>query len=254
MYKNRIIPCLLRHRKGLVKTIQFKEHIYLGDPFNIARLFNEKEADELIILDIDATVNKQEPDYKFIEEFASECFMPVCYGGGIKSLEQIKRIFGYGIEKVALSSVLVENPSILKEAATIFGKQSIIAVIDVKKNLFGKYQVHINNGKINTKLDPVVFAKKLESLGAGEIVVNNIDLDGKCSGYDIKLMHKITSELTIPVVALGGAGSLNDMKNVVMQGGAAAAAAGSWFVFTGVHKAVLINYPQRDELNRLFNE
>lgn len=252
MYQQRIIPCLLIHKQGLVKTIKFKNPVYVGDPLNAIRLFNEKEVDELIVLDIDASRENKEPNYNFIEDIASECFMPLCYGGGIKTIDQIRKIFSLGVEKVSLSSAALENPKLIIEASKIFGKQSIVVVIDVKKSILGKPLVYTYNGTKNNKKDAVVWAKEAQDLlGAGEIVINSIDQDGMMKGYDIELISKITKQIDTPVIALGGAGSLNDIKDVIHKADASAAAAGSLFVFTGIHKAVLINYPKRKEIEAI---
>lgn len=249
MHRNRIIPCLLRHKSGIVKTEKFTKPRYIGDPLNTARLYNEKEVDELIVLDIDATVDGKEPDYQFIEDIASECFMPVCYGGGIKTIEQMRTIFSLGIEKVALSSVLIDNPQILTEAASIFGRQSLVAVLDVKQPLWGAQRVYTHNGKKKTTHTPIELAQKLVKLGAGEIVINNIDNDGTMRGYDYSLMAKIAKSISVPVVALGGASELIDMVRVVKQSGCSAAAAGSLFVYSGKHRAVLVTYPKRTDID-----
>ncbi len=254
MHQNRIIPCLLLHDKGLVKTVQFKNPVYVGDPLNAIRIFNEKEVDELIFIDIDATREKTEPDYALIEDIASECFMPLCYGGGIKTIEQIRKIFALGVEKVAISSAAINNPNLIKEAASIFGSQSIIVVVDVKKSLLGQYHVYIENGTKNTKLNVIEWAREVSKLGAGEIVINSIDNDGTMKGYDLGLIKEITKNISIPVTALGGAASLNNMGDVINKSRASAAAAGSLFVFTGVHKAVLINYPARSEIDEILKQ
>ncbi len=251
MYQNRIIPCLLLHDKGLVKTVKFKDPTYLGDPFNTLRLFNEKEVDELILLDIDATRYKREPDYGLIEDLASECFMPLCYGGGVTTLEQMKRIFASGVEKIALSAAAVTNSTLIKDAVRIFGSQSIVVVIDVKKSLLGQYHVYTDNGTKNTKLNVLEWVQEVIALGAGEIVINAIDRDGMMKGYDIPLIKEITGKVDIPVIALGGAGSIEDLREVIYHAGASAAAAGSLFVFSGVHKAVLINYPTREVIDTI---
>lgn len=254
MYQHRVIPCLLLHDRGLVKTVKFKDPIYLGDPLNTLRLFNEKEVDELIFLDIDATRHGTEPDYDLIEDIASECFMPLCYGGGIKNIEQMRRIFALGVEKVAVSAEAIAQPYIIEEAVKTFGSQSIVVVLDVKRSLLGQYHVYTDNGTKNTKLDAIQCAKKMAQLGAGEIVINAIDRDGMMKGYDIALIRNITRQLNIPVTALGGAGSVDDLRDVIHQGGAYAAAAGSLFVFSGVHKAVLVNYPSREIINTIINQ
>jgi cyclase len=252
MYRHRIIPCLLRHKNGLYKTQNFKSPKYLGDPLNIAKLFNEKEVDELFVIDIDTTRSSAEPDYDFIDRIASECFMPVCYGGGVRTIEQMKKIFSLGIEKIALSSGIIDNPALLQEAATIFGKQSIVAVVDVKSTFLRKHGVCTHNGTIKVKTPLLALAKDFERLGAGEIVINNVDHDGEMNGYDLSLMKQVADAVDIPVVALGGAGKLEDMVEVIQKTGCSAAAAGSLFVYSGVHRAVLVNYPSRDKIDEAF--
>ena len=252
MLRPRIIPCLLVKNGGLVKTVGFAAPKYIGDPINTVRIFNEKEVDELIVLDIDASVNNAEPDYKMISHLAEECRMPLCYGGGIKTSEQARYIIGLGVEKVAISSAAIENPMLITEIAKQLGRQSIVVVLDVKKRFFGKtYEVFINNGKLNTKRDLFELSKELENFGVGELVINDITLDGKMSGYDLSLAKKIKTSANVPVTIIGGAGALNDIENLIAQCGIIGSAAGSLFVFKGKYKAVLINYPtiaKRDEL------
>jgi len=252
MLRPRIIPCLLVHKGGLVKTVGFKTPKYVGDPINAVKIFNEKEADELIVLDIDASVNKAEPDYKMISKLAAECRMPLCYGGGIKTSEQAKKIISLGVEKVAISSAAVQQPTLITEVANEIGSQSVVVVFDVKKRRFSKeYDVLINNSSFNTKRSAFELVIEAEKLGAGEIVINSIDIDGKMTGYDLSLAKKITQLVNIPVTMLGGAGSFGDVGELIRSCGVIGASAGSLFVFKGVYKAVLINYPtmsQRDEL------
>lgn len=254
MLRPRIIPCLLVHEGGLVKTISFKNPKYVGDPINAVKIFNEKETDELIVLDIDATVNGTDPDYKLISDVAAECRMPLCYGGGVKSAEQAKRIIGLGVEKIALSAAAIENPNLITQIANEIGRQSVVVVLDVKKRMLGEdYDVFIHNGKKNTKRRLLEVATQAETLGAGEIVINSIDNDGQMKGYDLALAQKVRSTVKIPITILGGAGSLNDVADLILSCGVVGASAGSLFVFKGVYKAVLINYPtakQRDELVR----
>ncbi|MFH2047078.1 MAG: AglZ/HisF2 family acetamidino modification protein [Pseudomonadota bacterium] len=255
MLRPRIIPCLLVKNKGLVKTINFKDGKYLGDPINAVRIFNEKEVDELIVLDIDAAANGNEPDFKMIENLAAECRMPFCYGGGIKTVHQAQRIISLGVEKVALSSAVVDNPELIPQIADAVGSQSVVAVIDVKKKMLSsKYEVRIHNGKKNTGKCPIDFARRLEDLGVGEVVVNSIDNDGNMKGYDITLIDRIRNSITVPLTVLGGAGSLDDIGKLIAKYGIIGAAAGSLFVFKGVYKAVLINYPNRAEKDALIKE
>lgn len=254
MLRPRIIPCLLVHEGGLVKTVSFKNPKYVGDPINAVKIFNEKETDELMILDIDATVNGVEPDYKLIADVAAECRMPLCYGGGVRSAEQAKKIIGLGVEKVALSAAAIENPNLISQIATEIGRQSVVVVLDVKKRLLStEYAVFIHNGTKNTKRSVIDVAVQVEALGAGEIVINSIDNDGQMRGYDLVLAQKIRQVVKIPITILGGAGSLDDIGALIRTCGVVGASAGSLFVFKGVYKAVLINYPnvlQRDELIR----
>ncbi len=248
----RIIPCLLIHNKGLVKTVKFKDPKYVGDPINAVKIFNEKEVDELIVLDIDASIENREPDYKMIKILASECRMPLCYGGGIKKVEQAHKIFSLGVEKIALSSIVIENPNIIKDIAKEVGVQSIVVVLDVKKRLFGGYEIMIHNGKIKTGLDPIKFIRKLKDIGVGEIVINSIDRDGTMSGYDLNFLDKVNEIIDIPMTALGGAGSLNDIKKLIDKFGIIGCSAGSLFVFKGKYRAVLINYPNTNDKGMFF--
>ena len=253
MLQKRVIPCLLLHKNGLYKTIKFKKPNYIGDPLNAIKIFNDKEVDEIIFLDIDATINKQEPNYKLIEDIASECFMPLCYGGGVKNVEQMKKIYSLGVEKISLSSVSITNPSLITEAKDIFGSQSVIVTIDVKKDFWGKEKVFINNGKKNTKIDILTHCKEMERLGAGEIVINSIDRDGVMKGFDIELLKKIKDEINIPIVALGGAGKYEDISNVFKQTNISAVGVGSMFIYQGALNGVLINYPSYDKLQKIVN-
>jgi len=255
MLRPRIIPCLLVKDKGLVKTINFKNPKYVGDPINAVRIFNEKEVDELIVLDIDATRENRGPDYKMIEHLAEECRMPFCYGGGVKTVEAAQRIIGLGVEKVAISSAAVENPELVTEAAGCVGNQSVVVVLDVKKRATGgKYEVWIRNGQKNTGKCPLELAQKMEKLGAGEVVVNSIDNDGMMKGYDLHLIGKIRKAISVPLTVLGGAGSLRDINQLISNFGVIGAAAGSLFVFKGVYRAVLINYPNRAEKETIIRE
>lgn len=252
MLRPRIIPCLLLHEGGLVKTTQFRDPKYVGDPLNAVRIFNEKGVDELMVVDIDASRTGAAPDEKLIAELAAECRMPLCYGGGVKTPEQVERLVGLGVEKVAMSSALVENPSLAASCAERVGSQSVVAVIDVKATgIFKKNEVVTHNGKARTGLDPVVHALKLVQYGVGEIVVNSVDRDGRMKGYDLALVNELRSVVKTPLTVLGGAGSLDDLRDLVAHHPIIGAAAGSLFVFKGKFRAVLINYPDRGELDRL---
>jgi cyclase len=254
MKRIRVIPALLIQKKGLVKSIQFKDHKYVGDPINAVKIFNEKEVDEIVVLDISATSEKRPPDIKQIQEIASEAFMPLGYGGGITTLDEIKTLISAGIEKVILNTSAFYHPELITEAAKYIGSQSIVVSIDVKKNFFGKYKVHINNGTKNTGIDPIEYAKQMEKAGAGELLLNSIEKDGTFGGYDTSLIELISSAVNIPVVAIGGAASVNDFA-LAVQHGASAVSAGSMFVFQRPHRAVLISYPSQKELKeKLFQQ
>lgn len=231
--------------------MKFKDYKYIGDPINAIKIFNEKEVDELIFLDIQATLAKQAPNYQMLADIASECFMPLCYGGGIKSIQEIEKILYTGVEKVAINSAAFENPSLIEEAVKNFGSSTIVVSIDVKKTLLSGPQVFTNSGKFNTKRNPLDFAKQMETLGAGELLLNSIDADGTMAGYDLKLVEGITKSVSIPVIACGGAGSIKDMHEVVNKANASAVAAGSFFVFQGKHRAVLITYPSKETLEKV---
>lgn len=252
MLRPRIIPCLLVKNGGLVKTVNFASSKYVGDPINAVRIFNEKEVDELVVVDIDATALGREPDYVMIKNLAAECRMPLCYGGGVKTVEQIQQIISLGVEKVALSSAVVQNPSLVTEAAERVGSQSIVVVMDVKKIGAGRgYELHTHSGSKATGLRPEVFARQMEDLGAGEIVINSIDRDGVMKGYDLDLVALVREATTLPLSVLGGAGSLKDIAALIQSFGIIGAAAGSLFVFKGVYRAVLINYPKRADKDLL---
>jgi cyclase len=231
----------------LVKTVNFDKPKYVGDPINAVKIFNDKEVHELIFLDISASVEKRTPYFEYISIIASECFMPFGYGGGIRTLEEMHAIFNLGVEKIILNSVAIESPSIIRDASELFGSQSIVISIDVKRNFFGRYETYIHSGKTRTTWDPVKWAQETERLGAGEIIINSIDRDGTMKGYDISLIKNISTAVKIPVVACGGAGIINDFSTAINEGKASAVAAGSLFVYYGKHRAVLINFPNDDE-------
>lgn len=254
MLRPRIIPCLLIHKGGLVKTQAFKDCKYVGDPINAVRIFNEKEADELMVLDIDATVNKVAPDFSLIAKLAAECRMPLCYGGGVSTADQAARIVDMGVEKVAVSAAAIANPSLLTQMANAVGRQSVVAVIDVRKRtgLFVKgYEVCTHNAQTTHKVDPLALALQLQDAGAGEIVVNSIDRDGLMQGYDLDLAMQFKQALKVPVTFLGGAGTLDHLSDLIAQLGVVGAAAGSLFVFKGKYRAVLINYPTPEQKKML---
>lgn len=248
MLKTRIIPALLLHDGALVKTVNFGKFGYIGDPCNTVRIFNELLVDELIFLDILASKTGHEPDFSLLKDIAEECFMPLSYGGGIKNIEQVSRILTTGLEKVALNSILFEKPELVTEVASRFGSQSIIASIDVKKNFFGKNEVYSHSGKHVSIKDPVEWAKKLQELGAGEILLTSVDREGTWEGLDSELVRTITSQVSIPVIAHGGANSITDIANAVKEGKASAVALGSTVVYQKKGMGVLVNFPDIHKL------
>lgn len=251
MLRSRIIPCLLVQNKGLVKTIGFKDAKYVGDPINAVKIFNEKEVDELIVLDIDASAENRGPNFELIRNLAIECRMPFCYGGGVKTVEDARKIISLGAEKVAISSAAVKNFNLIDEIGKSVGNQSVIVVIDVrkKKGIFSSdsYDIFINNGKTKTNLNFEDFVKKIDKAGVGEIVINSIDRDGTMAGYDMTLAEIVRSWTEVPLTILGGAGSLNDISRLIERFKIIGAAAGSLFVFKGKYRAVLISYPSKIE-------
>lgn len=253
MLRSRIIPCLLVHDKGLVKTFQFKSSKYVGDPINAVKIFNEKEVDEIMVLDIDASIENREPNFEMIRNLAVECRMPFCYGGGVKTVEQVKKIISLGAEKVAISSAAIENPNLLGRMSDAVGAQSIILVLDVaKKGIFNStYELFTYNGKKRTGYTLKDFLEKIKNIPYGEIVVNNIDRDGMTNGYDFNLSDIVRKMTDIPMTILGGASSYEDIKSLISRYKTVGAAAGSLFVFKGKYKAVLINYPNKEEKNKL---
>ncbi len=251
MLRPRVIACLLVKGKGLVKTINFKNPTYVGDPINAVRIFNEKEVDELFVLDIDATPEHREPNYRLIAALAAECRMPLCYGGGVTSVNQIQHIVGLGVEKVALGAVAVENRQLISEAARIVGNQSVVVVVDAKKNGRG-YDAYVCCGTKHTGCDAIELAKTMADLGAGEIVMNSIDNDGLMQGYDMHLAELAAKAVHVPLTILGGAGKLEHIKQLFQGFGQIGAAAGSLFTFKGQFRAVLISYPNRSEKESLF--
>jgi imidazole glycerol-phosphate synthase subunit HisF len=249
MIRPRVIPCLLLRNEGLVKTVKFKDPKYLGDPINIVRIFNDKEVDELIFLDITATPENRAPNFEMLGKITSECFMPLGYGGGIRSMEDVKRLLAMGVEKIVLNTSAVENPSLIRTAAEYAGTQAVVISMDVKKTLFGKYEIFIRGGRKGTGLDPIKFAVEMEKQGAGELFLNSIDRDGTMQGYDLELIQRVAEAVTVPVVACGGAGNIQHLAEAV-RSGASAAAAGSMFVFQGPLRGVLISYPAQEDLKK----
>ena len=254
MLRPRFIPCLLVRNKGLVKTVGFAEAKYVGDPINAVRIFNEKGADELIVLDIDASARGAEPNFRLIESFAAESRMPLCYGGGIRSTEHAKTIISLGVEKVAISSAAIEDQSLITRVADAVGQQSVVAVLDVKASRLGKYEVWTQNGTKSTKRSPRELAIELQQAGVGEIVLNSIDNDGRMKGYDLGMVGPVHEAIDVPLTVLGGAGSLNDIGELIGRFGIIGAAAGSLFVFKGIYRAVLINYPTVAERDQIIKE
>ncbi len=247
----RVMPCLLLKDGALVKTLKFKDPQYIGDPINAVRIYNEKEVDELIFLDITATFQKHSPPFNVLAQIASECFMPVTYGGGVNNVNDIERILKIGIEKVAINTGAVENPTLIQDAAERFGRQAIVVSIDVRKKKFGEYIVYTHGGRNATGIEPVQFATQMQDLGAGEILLTAIDRDGTQAGYDVELIQQVTRAVDIPVIACGGAGQVADFGVAIKQGGASACAAGSLVVYFGRNRAVLINFPARRELEQV---
>jgi cyclase len=253
MLRPRITPCLLVSRGGLVKTVRFKDAKYVGDPINAVKIFNEKEADELIVIDIDASSGGLAPNFRLIEQFAVECRMPLCYGGGIKTVEQAKRIIALGVEKVAISSAAVDNPSLIREVAAEIGSQSVVVVVDARRAPGGSgYDVWTHNGRNNARRSVEYALQAAEELGAGEVVVNSIDNDGLMKGYDLVLARAARQTIRLPMTVLGGAGSLADIGELIAACGVIGAAAGSLFVFKGAYRAVLINYPNPAQKEEIF--
>lgn len=252
MLRSRLIPCLLIQNGDLVKTINFDSPKYVGDPINAVRIYNEKEADELMVVDIDATAKGFEPDYQMISRLAAECRMPLCYGGGVSNVAQIEKIIGLGVEKVAVGSAAVKTPKLISDAASRVGSQSVVVVIDVKKTGWLRYyEVVTHNGSCRTGIDPIEFARQLDALGAGELVINSVDRDGVMKGYDFELIEQIREAVHLPLTALGGAGSPDDIAELIRRYGIIGAGVGSLFVFKGKYRAVLINYPNRAEKDAL---
>lgn len=251
MLNTRVIPCLLLRDGGLVKTVGFGSPRYVGDPINAVRIFNDKEVDELVFLDIGATPSGSGPNFELLADIATEAFMPFAYGGGVASLEQAKRLFALGVEKVVINTAAARTPGLITAVADVAGSSSVVASIDVRRNWLGQYSVCVSGGREGCRMDPVAQAQEMARRGAGEILLNSIDRDGRQSGYDLELIGRVSGAVSIPVVAVGGAGNLTHFREAVDHG-ASAVGAGSLFVFHGKHRAVLITYPERKELEDLF--
>lgn len=252
MLRTRIIPSLLVKNSGLVKTVKFDRSKYVGDPINAIKIFNDKEVDELVVLDIEAS-RRGNIDFPLLSRINKEAFMPLGYGGGIKSIDDVKRILQLGYEKIIINSALFSDPNLITQCARACGSQSVVVCIDVKRGLLNSLMVYSHIKRKTTNINAVNWAVRSQELGAGEILLYSVDRDGTYRGYDIPLVQAITSAVTVPVVALGGASNLTDLKEVIKEGHASAAAAGSMFVFHGPHKAVLISYPKKSDLNKIFN-
>lgn len=252
MLKHRVIPCLLLRNGGLVKTLKFSSAKYVGDPINAIRIFNDKEVDELIVLDITASKERREPNYSLIEQFAGECFMPLCYGGGIRTVEQAKRLFSLGVEKICLQTAALEDLSLITRVSDKFGNQSVVMSVDVKNDWLGRPHLYASaTGKILSR-SWMECLQQAVAAGAGEVILNSVDRDGVMKGMDLDLIRKTSASLSVPLIAVGGVGSLADIKAAV-DSGASAVAAGAFFVFQGPHRAVLISYPRYRELETLLN-
>lgn len=250
---NRVIPCLLLQDGGLVKTQQFKDPKYVGDPINAVRIFNDKYVDELIFLDIRASRFNLEPDYDLIERIAGECFMPLCYGGGVKTLEQAKRLVALGVEKIAVNSACIDHPDLIKQLVGELGSQSVVGAMDVKRSFWGIERVYDASKRKLTDIDPIMHAQRMLASGVGEIFVNDVNRDGMFEGYNNEFISKLSTIISVPLIVCGGARNLSDIEQA-FSSGASAAAAGSMFVFYGPHRAVLITYPEYSEIKKIFVE
>jgi cyclase len=248
---HRIIPCLLLHEDGFYKTTKFKNPVYLGDPINILKIFNEKEVDEIVVLDISVGRQGKKPNFDLLADMATECFMPLAYGGGVASVDDMAQLFQIGFEKVVLNTKALEMPALIEEGARRYGSQSIVVCIDVRKNFFGRYEVVSHSGTRKWKVEPAAWAAEMEKRGAGEIIVNSVTQDGTMGGYDLELTRMVACSVGVPVIASGGAGSVADFAAAIKQGNASACAAGAMFVFQGRHRAVLVNVPPRREIEQV---
>lgn len=251
MLHARVIPCLLMRNGGLVKTVKFRNARYIGDPINAVRIFNDKEVDELVFLDIGDASARAVPDFELLADIASEAFMPFAYGGGITSIEDVKRLYALGVEKVVLNTAAADRPELVSEVAALAGSSGLVVSIDARRNWMGRYSVYVAGGTRDLRRDPAEYAQEMEHLGAGEILLTAIDRDGTMEGYDLELVSRVCQAVSIPVVAAGGAACLSHFREAA-SAGASGLAAGSMFVFHGRHNAVLITYPEYDELERLF--
>jgi len=254
MLKKRVIPVLLLQNGGLVKTVRFKNPVYIGDPINAVRIFNEKEVDELVILDIEASRVHREPDFELLGKLAGEAFMPLAYGGGVDTRNQVRQLLRLGFEKIIINTAFYFQEKLLSQLADEFGSSSIVAGIDVKKNLLGKNEIYARCGTDKQPGQLLDICLQREKQGAGELLLHSIDRDGTMKGYDIEVIQDIASRLSIPVIACGGAGQLVHIVQAHQQTNAAAFAAGSMFIFHGPHKAVLISYPDYEQLQQALKD
>jgi cyclase len=251
MLQHRVIPALLLRNNGLVKTTRFKDPKYVGDPINAIRIFNEKEVDELILLDITASKENREPNFEMIEQISGECFMPLAYGGGVRTVEQAQQIYALGVEKICLQTSALDNPGLITELAQRFGSQSVMVSVDVKRNWMGMPQMFSSAKAISLGSDWIERTQQLVNAGAGEVLLNAVDKDGTLQGPDLALIEQLSEAITVPLIAVGGVGSMGDIKAAV-DAGASAVAAGAFFVYHGPHRAVLISYPKYTALEQLF--
>jgi imidazole glycerol-phosphate synthase subunit HisF len=249
----RVIPCLLLQDAGFYKTVAFEQPVYLGDPVNVLRIFNEKEVDEIVIFDITAARTRRAPNFELLAELAGECFMPLAYGGGVSSVTHAKRLLSIGFEKVSINTAALDHPELITELSELIGSQSVVVCIDAKRTFLGGWNVYADGGQRRLKLTPAEWAQRVEQLGAGEIVIQSIERDGTMRGYDVGLINDVSSVVSIPVVAVGGAATVSDFAKAVNVGGASACAAGAMFVFQGRHRAVLINVPTRQEIDSVLS-
>lgn len=250
MVRTRVIPCLQLIDGSLVKTVKFRNHSYIGDPVNTVRIFNELEVDELCFLDIRASANGVEPDFSLLQQIAEECFMPLSYGGGIKTFETAQKMLSIGFEKLVINTQSFRQPQLVSKLAVHFGSQAIVGSIDVKKNMWGKYQVYINDGTEKVDVDPVDWARQLVEYGVGELLVTSIDKEGTWNGYDVDIIQKISTAVSVPVIANGGAGNMQHIKQAISIGKASAVCLGSMVVYQKQGLGVLINFPDKQALAR----
>ena len=253
MSRLRVIPTLLADRKRLIKGTKFKNHNYIGDAINALKIFNEKEVDELVFLDIKATAEGRGPDFQVVQDIATEAFFPLAYGGGIRGIDDVQRLMSLGVEKVVFGTAAFLMPDLVRESSELIGSQSVVVSVDYKKTFLKGLKVFVKNGELNTNFSPLDYAKRMEDLGAGELIISSIDREGSYSGYDTEVLKEISASVSIPVVASGGAGSITDILDVSREARVSAVSAGSLFVFYGPHKAVLINYPSYDIISDLLN-